>query len=76
MVNAAMKLKTRVPWKEYYDKLDRVLKSRDITCLQKSIESKLWFFQWSCMDVRVGPQKRLSTKELMLLNCGAGESLG
>ena len=22
------------------------------------------------MDVRVGPQRRLSTKELMLLNCG------
>ena len=27
----------------------------------------------SCTDVRVGPQGRLSTKELMLLNCGAGE---
>ena len=25
------------------------------------------------MYVRVGPQRRLSTKELMLLNCGAGE---
>ena len=25
------------------------------------------------MDVRVGPQRKLSTKELMLLNCGAGE---
>ena len=25
------------------------------------------------MDVRVGPQRRLSTKELMLLNCGIGE---
>ena len=25
------------------------------------------------MDVRVRPQRRLSTKELMLLNCGAGE---
>ena len=27
------------------------------------------------MDVRVGPQRRLSTKELMLLNCAAGELL-
>ena len=26
------------------------------------------------MDVRVGPQRRLSTEELMLLNCGAGEN--
>ena len=36
--------------------------------------------QWSCTDVRVGPERRLSTEELMLLNCCAGkescESLG
>jgi len=25
------------------------------------------------MDLRVGPYRRLSAKELMLLNCGAGE---
>ena len=25
------------------------------------------------MDVRVGSQRRLSTEELMLLNCGVGE---
>ena len=25
------------------------------------------------MDVRVGPQRRLSTEELMLLTCGVGE---
>ena len=25
------------------------------------------------MDVRVGPSRRLSTEEWMLLNCGAGE---
>ena len=35
--------------------------------------SRLWFFQWSCMDVRVGLWRRLSAKELMLLNCGVGE---
>ena len=35
-------------------KLDSILKSRDILCQQKSISSKLWFFQLSCMDVRVG----------------------
>ena len=32
-----------------------------------------WFFQWSCMDVRVGLWRKLSAKELMLLNCGVGE---
>ena len=30
-------------------------------------------FQWSCMDVRVEPYRRLSTEESMLSNCGAGE---
>ena len=34
--------------------LDRVLKSRDITLLKK-LYSKLWFFQKSCMNVRVEP---------------------
>ena len=28
---------------------------------------------WSCTDVRFGPQRRQSAKELMLLKCGAGE---
>ena len=34
--------------------LDSILKSRNITLRTKSIQSRLWFFQWSCMDVRVG----------------------
>ena len=29
-------------------------KSRDITLPTKVCQSRLWFFQWSCMDVRVG----------------------
>ena len=37
-----------------------------------SIESKLWFWQLSCSDMRGGPQRRVSAEELMLLNCGAG----
>ena len=35
--------------------------------------SRLWFFQWSYMDMRVGLWRKLSTEELMLLNCGVGE---
>ena len=27
------------------------------------------------MDVRVGPERKLSSEELMLSNCGAGEDL-
>ena len=34
--------------------LDSTLKSRDITLLTKVHLFRLWFFQWSCMDVRVG----------------------
>ena len=33
----------------------------------------LRFFQWSCMDVRVGLWRKLSAEELMRLNCGVGE---
>ena len=32
-----------------------------------------WFCQWSCMDVRVGLWRMLSTEELLLLNCGVRE---
>jgi len=53
--------------------LDSVLKSRDITLPTKVCLVKAMVFPVSCMDVRVGPERRLSTKELMLLNCGAGE---
>ena len=34
---------------------------------------KAMVFQWPCMDVRVGLCRKLSAKELMLLNCGVGE---
>ena len=34
--------------------LDSILKSRDITLSTNVHLEKLWFFQWSCMDVRVG----------------------
>ena len=34
--------------------LDSIFKSRDITLPTKLHLTRLWFFQWSCMDVRVG----------------------
>ena len=34
--------------------LDSIFKSRDIILLTKVHLVRLWFFQWSCMDVRVG----------------------
>ena len=53
--------------------LDSILKSRGITLSTKVWLVRLWFFQWSCMDARVGQWRKLSTKELMVLNCGVGE---
>ena len=35
-------------------KLDSILKAETLFCQQRSIWSRLWFFQWSCMDVQVG----------------------
>ena len=39
-----------------------------LLCQQRSVQSRLWFFQWSCMDVRVGLKKaegrRTDTSEL------------
>ena len=53
MVTAAMKLKDLLLGRKALTNLDRILKIRDITLLTKVHLSKLWFFQWSCMDVRV-----------------------
>ena len=51
-------------------KLDSILKCRDITFPTKVCLVKAMVFQYSCMDVRVGLQRKLSAKELVLLNCG------
>ena len=53
--------------------LDSILISRGVTLLTKVHPVKAMVFPESCMDVRVGLQRKLSTKELMLLNCGVGE---
>ena len=53
--------------------LDSILKAKTLLCQQKSVWSKLWFSQWSRMDVRVGLQRKLSAEELMLLKCGVRE---
>ena len=53
--------------------LDSILKSRDITLPTKVRVVKAIVFQWSCMYVRVGLQRKLSAEELMILNCGVGE---
>ena len=53
--------------------LDSILKSRDITLPSKVHLGKAMVFPVSCMDVRVGLWRKLSTEKLMLLNYGVGE---
>ena len=53
--------------------LDSILKSRDITLPTKVRLVRAMVFPVICMDVRVGLERKLSTEELMLLNCGVGE---
>ena len=40
--------------RKFMTNLDSILKSRDITLSAKVRLVKAMFFQWSCMDVRVG----------------------
>jgi len=63
-----------VPWKKSYDKLS-VLKSRDNTLSTKVHIIKAMVFpvvMYRCENWT----PRLSTEELMLLNCGVGEDSG
>ena len=54
--------------------LDSIFKSRDITLPTKVRLVKAMVFP-VVMNVRVGLWRKLSAKELMLLNCGVGERL-
>ena len=53
--------------------LDSLLESRDITLPTKVQIVKAMVFLVVLMDVRVGPKRKLSAEELMLLNCGVEE---
>ena len=54
--------------------LDSLLKNRDITLpIKVRLVKALVFPVVMCMDVRVELYRKLSAKELMLLNCGVGE---
>ena len=53
--------------------LESILKSRDITLLTNVHIVKAIVFPIACLDVKAGLQRRLSAKELMLSNSGAGE---
>ena len=69
------------PWKKSYDQPRRHIQKQRHYFANKGPSSQGYgFFQWSCMDVRVGLWRKLSAEELMLLNCSvledSWESLG
>ena len=53
--------------------LDSILQSRDITLLTKVCRVKVMVFLVVMYRYESWSIKRLSTKEVMLLNCGVGE---
>ena len=72
MVTAAMKLRVLLLQRKTMTNLDSVLKSRDITLLTKVCIVKALV----CPVVIYGCESwaiKLTTEELMLLNCGVGE---
>ena len=74
IVTAAMKLRHYVLLgRKAMTNLDRILKSRDITLPTRVHLVKAMVFPVIIMDMRVGLNRKLSTKELMLLNYGVGE---
>ena len=72
MVTTAMNIEDS-PWKKSYDKSGQCIKKQRHHFTAKICIVSIWFFQYSCTDVRVGPQRRLSAEELMSSNCSAGE---
>ena len=70
MVIAAMKKRCLLLGRKVMTNLDSILKSRDITWPTKVRLVNAMVFP---VVMRVGLGRKLSTKELILLNCGVGE---
>ena len=66
-------IKTLAPWKKIYGHLDSILKSRDITLPTKVRLVKAMVFLVVMYGHESWTTRKLSTKELMLLNCGFGK---
>ena len=73
MVTAVTKLKMLAPWKNSYDKAKQHVKKQKHQFADKAPYSQRYGFLVVMYRLSVRPQRRLSTKELMLTNCGAGE---
>ena len=73
MVTAAMKLKMLAPWKKSYDQPRQHIKKQRHYFADKDPSRQGYDF--SCIDMRVGPQRKLNTEELIILKYGVGEDL-
>ena len=59
-----MKLRLLLLGRKVMTNLDSIFKSRDLTLPTKVCLSSLWFFQWSCTDVRVGLWKKAEHRRI------------
>ena len=59
--------------REAMTNLDSILKSRDIAFANKGLSSQIYDFSSGHVRMWGLDYKKLSAKELMLLNCGVGE---
>ena len=73
MVTAAMKLRHLLLGRKVMTNLDSIFKSRGITLPVKVHLVKAMVFPVVMYGCDNWPIKKLSTEELMLLNCGVGE---
>ena len=73
MVTTAMKLKDTYSLEGVMTNLDSILKSRDITLSIKVHLFKAMVFPVVIYECENWTVKKLSTEELVLLNCGVGE---
>ena len=72
--NCSHEIKRRLlPGRKAMTNLDSILKTRDITLLTKVHTVKAMVFPVDVYGCESWTIKRLSVKELMLLNCGVGE---
>ena len=76
MVIAAMRLKDAYSLEGSYDQPREHIKKQRHYFANKCPLSRLWFFQWSCMDVRVGLWRKLSAEKLMLWTVVLEKTLG
>ena len=75
MVTVAMKLKDAYSFKENYDQPRQDIEKQRLYLAKKCLSSQGYSFSSSHVWMWLGLRRKLSAKELMLLNCGVGRRL-